>query len=83
VAEHEELDLPLNLLATSGSEETADQEVQEREQHGAPSPAGDRMLPAPPTPNREIEPFSLLIPLLDGDGPSIEAPNGAAVANSS
>lgn len=30
--------------ATSGSEETADEEVEEREQHGAPSSRGERML---------------------------------------
>ena len=35
MTEHQELDVPLNLMATSGSEETADQEVQKREQHGA------------------------------------------------
>ena len=51
VAEHEKLDVSLDLLATSGSEDTADQEVHEREQHGAPSPSGDRLLSAPPTPN--------------------------------
>ena len=53
VAEHEELDVHRNVMATSGSEETADQEVEEREQHEAPSPVGDRMLPAPPTLNLE------------------------------
>ena len=40
VAEHQELDVPLLCSTTSGSEETADQEVQEREQHGAP-PVGE------------------------------------------
>lgn len=51
VPEHQELDVPRSLLATSGFEETADQEVEEREQHEAPSPVGDRMLLVPPTTN--------------------------------
>ena len=51
VPEHQELDVTRSLLATSGSEETADEEVDEREQHEAPSPVGDRMLRVPPTTN--------------------------------
>jgi len=47
VAEHQELDVPLLCSTTSGSEESADQEVQEREQHGTPSGSGERMLLAP------------------------------------
>ena len=50
--EHQELDVLLILWATSGSEETADEEVQEREQHGTPSGRGERMLPAPQDPDR-------------------------------
>ena len=40
VAEHQELDVPLACSMTSRSDETADQEVQEREQPGAPSGSG-------------------------------------------
>jgi hypothetical protein len=35
--EHQELDVPLILRPTSGSDETANEEVQQRGQHGAPS----------------------------------------------
>ena len=52
VPEHQELGVLLILEAASGSEETADQEVEEREQDGAPSGRGGRMLPVPQTPNR-------------------------------
>jgi hypothetical protein len=56
VPEHQELDVVLIWSATSGSEETADQEVQEREQHGAPSGSGGRMLPAPHHESRKLNP---------------------------
>ena len=45
VPEHQELDVLLILQATSGSEQTGDEEVHEREQHGAPSGRRERMLP--------------------------------------
>ena len=36
VPEHEKLDLPPLVRASSGSEDAADEEVHQREQHGAP-----------------------------------------------
>jgi hypothetical protein len=51
VPEHQELDVLL-IEATPCSEETADEEVEEREQHGAPSGGGERMLPVPRPPDR-------------------------------
>ena len=52
VPEHQELDVLLICSATTDSEETVDQEVQKREQHGASSGRGERMLPVQQTPNR-------------------------------
>ena len=52
VPEHQEPDVLLVWSATSGSEETADQEVHEREQYGATSGRGERMLPVAQTTNR-------------------------------
>jgi hypothetical protein len=61
-AVHQELDVLLIRLATFGSEETADQEVQEREQHGAPSGRGERTLTGSGPRIGEIEPFTITIP---------------------
>ena len=44
VSEHQELDLTPLIWASSGSEDAANEEVDEREQHGAPSGKGERML---------------------------------------
>jgi hypothetical protein len=52
VPEHQKLDVLLVWSATSGSKETADQEVHEREQRGAPSGRGERMLPVAQATNR-------------------------------
>ena len=40
VAEHEQLDVPCSALATAGSEETTDQEVEEREAAWGPFACG-------------------------------------------
>ena len=44
VSEHQELDLTPLIWASPGSEDAANEEVDEREQHGAPSGKGERML---------------------------------------
>jgi hypothetical protein len=44
VPEHQELDCPSHPAGDSGSEQTGDEEVHEREQHGAPSGRRERML---------------------------------------
>src|SRR3972149_5351661 len=47
VSEHQEIDVLLTPLATSGSEAAANEEVEEREQQQAPSGREARMLPVP------------------------------------
>ena len=59
VPEHQELDVLLILSATSGSEEAADEEVQEREQHGAPSVEESACYRCRRPRIGEIEPFTL------------------------
>jgi hypothetical protein len=45
VPEHQELDVHFVRRTTSASEETANDEVEERKQHGSPSERGECMLP--------------------------------------
>ena len=50
VSKHHELDVPFGRPSTPSPERTANEEVEEREQHGAPSHGGERMLPVAPRP---------------------------------
>ena len=49
---HQQFDVAFVLRPTSGSEHSAQDQIEEREQHGSPSGQGERMLPVPPIPNR-------------------------------
>jgi type I restriction-modification system DNA methylase subunit len=60
VPEHEKLDLPPLIWASSGSEDAADEEIREREQHGAPFRSRKGHATDVANPFGEFEPFRLL-----------------------